>query len=439
MSVERPPLEATPLTAIAMRSVEWFERPLWQKRAFELLVGSKGAGKGTYLAGLAARISNGGLNVLFVATEDSAEIDLKPRLVAARAVMERCFLIRQHVRLPGDVDALRTLAEGLGGVGLLVVDPVANHIGDRNSNSDAEVRDAIAPLNKLADELSCLLIGVRHPGKDRTRGAVASVLGSTAWVDTPRAVVMIAKDDEDTALRHIQVVAGNRSLNGSAQAFRIEAVAVEDLAEPITLAVALGESRKSVEVLLENRSTPETRTDRARELLLDILDEEGTQESDALDARVANETGLAAKTVRNARGELKNAGLIKAYPDKDETGAILRWNVSRTAAPRPTARSYSGSGISATAPDTTNTGSGLSKPNQDGLWNGSEHPEPEPESAGDLALEDAGPPDPDDDPDHGPFPVLELDLNVTDPGHQDGHEDYDLAELERVAASEQAA
>jgi hypothetical protein len=101
----------------------------------------------------------------------------------------------------------------------------------------------------LADNLGCLIIGVRHPGKDRSRGAVASILGSTAWVDTPRAVVMIAVDDEDPIVRHIQVVAGNRSLNGSAQAFRIDPVDVSGLLEPITLATMLGDSTKSVDDL----------------------------------------------------------------------------------------------------------------------------------------------------------------------------------------------
>ena len=201
-----------------MRSIVWREKPLWQASAFQLLAGAKGSGKGTYLAGLAARVTKLGENAVFLSSEDSAEIDLKPRLVAAGAVIERCFCIQQHVRLPDDVDALRALAADLGGVGLLVIDPVANHIGDRNSNSDAEVRNAIAPLNRLADELDCLLIGVRIRVTTVRRGALASILGSTAWVDTPRAVVMIAVDDEDELVRHIQVVAGNRSLNGSAQA-----------------------------------------------------------------------------------------------------------------------------------------------------------------------------------------------------------------------------
>jgi hypothetical protein len=272
---------------------------------------------------------------LFVSTEDSREIDLVPRLVAANADLSQIRFIEQHVRLPDSVDALRDHAKELGTVALLVIDPVANHIGDRNSNSDAEVRDAIAPLNKLADELDCLVIGVRHPGKDRSRGAVASILGSTAWVDTPRAVVMVAADDEDQDIRHIQVVAGNRSRNGTARSFRIEETDVEGLEEPVTLAVELGDSTKSVDQLLSVRRTPDSKSAAAKELILDILENDGEQESDTLDARVARETGLAAGTLKNVRIALHKEGLIKIFPDKDEFGTITRWLVTRSGAPRP--------------------------------------------------------------------------------------------------------
>jgi hypothetical protein len=327
-------LWARPMTQVEMRSIKWFEKPLWQRSAFQLLAGVTGAGKGTYLASLAARMTFAGENVLFISSEDSAEIDLKPRLVAAGAEISRCFDIPMRVQLPADIDTLRDIASGIGGVGLFVIDPVANHIGNTNSNSDAEVRDAIAPLNKLADDLECLLIGVRHPGKNRERGAVASILGSTAWVDTPRSVVMIAVDDEDPLVRHIQVVAGNRSLNGSAQSFRIEAVDVEGLAEPITIAVDLGASTKNVDDLLSIARKDTSRSENARGLILDILEGDGEQESDALDARVAAETGLSARTAQNIRKELSGAGLVRARPEKDESGSILRWKIGRTVAPR---------------------------------------------------------------------------------------------------------
>ena len=65
--------------------------------------------------------------MLFIATEDDAEIDLKPRLVAAGAVMSRCFDIPLHVQLPWDIPKIEEFAKSKGGVDLLVIDPLANH------------------------------------------------------------------------------------------------------------------------------------------------------------------------------------------------------------------------------------------------------------------------------------------------------------------------
>jgi hypothetical protein len=147
---------------------------------------------------------------------------------------------------------------------------------------------------------------------------------------------MIAPDDQEPLLRHIQVVSGNRSSNGSANAFRIDAVELEGLAEPVTRAVELGASAKHVDdLLVVEPNRKESRSDQARELILDILDAEGAQESDAFDARLARETGLAVGTIKNLRTKLKDDGLLKNYPDKDDDGTVSRWMVKRSNAPRP--------------------------------------------------------------------------------------------------------
>ena len=74
----------------------------------------------------------------------------------------------------------------LGNVGLIMVDPIGNHLGGADTDKEGLVRMGIGPLNALADELDCMVIGVRHLGKDASRGALASVLGSTASVNVPR-------------------------------------------------------------------------------------------------------------------------------------------------------------------------------------------------------------------------------------------------------------
>jgi hypothetical protein len=46
--------------------------------------------------------------------------------------------------------------------------------------------------------------------------------------------------------------------------------------------------------------------------------------------QVAHETGLKASTVKALRGELKDRGWLRAKPEKDETGAVVRWWVAIT-------------------------------------------------------------------------------------------------------------
>lgn len=321
------------LSEFAMRSIKFLDRPLFQQAAFHLVAGKKGAGKGTYLALVASKVTRGELfdrpmNVLVVSSEDSASIDIRPRVKAAGGDDDRIFIVTKPFVLPRDIEWLKKIAREIGDVGLVAIDPIGNHLAGENTDAEGKVRDAISPLNPLADELDCLLIGVRHLKKDTQGGALASVLGSTAWVDVPRSVLAMAADDEEELLFHIEVVAGNRGPSGQGRSFRIELADV-GLEEPVTKAVELGVSKKSVERLLGSKQ--ESNSGKARALILELLDGATEMESDQLDAQVAQATGLAAKTVQNQRTKLKAEGLIKNRSEKDEhDGTVLRWYVMRT-------------------------------------------------------------------------------------------------------------
>jgi AAA domain len=331
------------LSEIEMRSIRFIDKPLLQASAFHLLAGRKGQGKGTVLSSWAARVTQGelgdGRNVVWIGSEDSNAIDVRPRIVAADGIDSRVLVVKEGwVQLPRDIEEIRRAMADFGEVGMLVIDPVGNHLGGKSSNADTDIRDAIAPLNALADEFECMVFGVRHlTEKEAGRGVLAAILGASAWVHVPRAVLAVARDDEDAQISHVQCVAGNRlPPNTPGRIFRIEAVTVAGLQNDVTRARWIGDSSKDVETILAatgNGQKP-TKSGAARELILDILENEGEQESDALDARVARETGLAAKTVQNTRSELARDGLVKPHPEKDEHGAVLRWIVARTQASR---------------------------------------------------------------------------------------------------------
>jgi hypothetical protein len=336
-------LALTPLAAIEMKPVLFIDKPFWQANAFHILCGRKGVGKGTMIADLAARTSRGELgpkrNVIWVASEDSTAIDIKPRFVAAGGDERHIFVPEEWIQLPDHVDALSETIKQMRDVGLVIIDPLGNHIAGRDTSNDGQIRDAIARLNHLADEHETLVLGVRHvTEKEATNGAISAIMGSSAWVHLPRVVIIIARDDTDPTVSHMQVVMGNRLPPGTpGRSFRLEAVEVPGLESEVTRVTWLGDSAKNVEDLIGQGVRGSSKSGRARELILDTLEEEPglAIESDTLDAKIAQETGLNARTVRNLRVELRNQGLIKSTPERDEIGGeVKRWVVSRTSAPR---------------------------------------------------------------------------------------------------------
>ena len=331
------------LSDVDMRSIVFLDRPHFQAAAFHLLAGRKGMGKGTLLAMVAAKVTRGELgerpNVVWIGSEDSASIDIKPRLVAAGGDPERVLVVKDGwIQLPHDVDRISAAMEEMGEVGMLIVDPVGNHITGKNSNSETDIRDAIGPLNGIADRHDCMVFGVRHLSeKECAQGVLAAILGSSAWVQVPRAVLAVARDEVDASISHLQCIAGNRLPPGTpGRMFQISGVLLPGLKNEVTKATWLGESTKDVEQMLKTTQAKEpSKSAAASKLILDILDGVPSMESDTLDARVAGEIGVAAKTVQNIRTGLKEQGLVRVYPEKDEDGIVVRWFCGRTLAPRP--------------------------------------------------------------------------------------------------------
>jgi hypothetical protein len=277
--------------------------------------------------------------VIWIGSEDSAAIDIKPRIVAAGGDPDRVTVVKEGwIQLPRDLAEISRKMTEIADVGLLIIDPVGNHIAGKDSSSETDIRDAIAPLNDLADLHACMVFGVRHLTEKECKGGLAAAfLGSSAWVQVPRAVIAVVRDNEDPQISHVRCITGNRLPVGTpSRMFRIEGVLVPGLENEVTCGTWVGDSNKDIEEMFAKGGDKQpSKSATARELLLDILESEGDQESDTLDARVAGETGLAARTVQNQRKELVAEGLVKAFVvARNEDGTVATWGVRRTQAPR---------------------------------------------------------------------------------------------------------
>jgi hypothetical protein len=241
------------------------------------------------------------------------------------------------------------------------------------------VREAIAHLNALADRFALVAVGVRHVSeKEAKNGVLAAILGSSAWVQVPRAVIALARDPDDVDVAHLQVVAGNRTPPGTpGRRLRIETVAVEtdDGPSEVPRVVREGESTVDVEDLLapRPRAVEPSKSATARTLMLETLRVASGQRMDTekFDALIAEKAGVSAKTVQNLRSKLgaNGRGWLKAIPVKDESGKVGRWEVGLTeGAPAPSeSPSYTQSG-GPEKPDPDRPDPDPVHP-EDGIWN----------------------------------------------------------------------
>lgn len=176
-----------------------------------MLAGATGEGKTTIAMKMAATVTVGGHwadgsrcepgNVLIWSGEDDPADTLLPRLLAAGADRTRCYFV-SGVRVEDEVQsfdparhmaALEEQARAIGGVKLLIVDPVVSAVrGDSHKNT--EVRRALQPVVDLASRIDAAAVGISHFSKAGAGADPASrVVGSIAFAAVARVVLVAAK------------------------------------------------------------------------------------------------------------------------------------------------------------------------------------------------------------------------------------------------------
>lgn len=179
-----------------------------------ILAGAAGTGKTTLALALAAVLTGGGRwpdgtpckskgNVLIWSSEDVADDTLVPRLIASGADLARCHFI-EGIAQDGesvpfdpsqDIPDLRRAAEAIGGVSLLLIDPIVSAVaGDMHRAND--VRRSLQAVVDFADAHGCAVIGITHFAKGGAGKAPQDrVIGSQAFGALARMVLVTAKEE----------------------------------------------------------------------------------------------------------------------------------------------------------------------------------------------------------------------------------------------------
>lgn len=252
-----------------------------------ILAGAPGQGKTTIAIAAMATVTIGGRwpdgtrcepgNVLMWSGEDDPADTLLPRLMAAGADPARCYFVG-GTRIDGelqafdparDMGALELQAQIIGGIKLLVVDPVVSAVaGDSHKNT--EVRRALQPLVDLASRLDAAVLGISHFSKGGAGSDPASrVVGSIAFTAVARVVLVAAKVKSEGGEDRRILARGKSNIGPDDGGFEYLIEQVEPLPGILASRIAWG---KAVE-------------GSARELLTDPADkDEPSQTNDANDA-----------------------------------------------------------------------------------------------------------------------------------------------------------
>jgi putative DNA primase/helicase len=292
-----------------------------------ILAGAAGTGKTTLALALAAVLTVGGRwpdgsacagqgNVLIWSSEDVADDTLVPRLIASGADLARCHFI-EGIAQDGesvpfdpsqDIPDLRRAVDAIGGVSLLLIDPIVSAVaGDMHRAND--VRRSLQAVVDFADAHGCAVIGITHFAKGGAGKAPQDrVIGSQAFGALARMVLVTAKE-EGSGRRVMARAKSNIAPDDGGVAYSLELVTIAGGIEA-THAVWEGVIEGTAREILgdvEHDDTGEdggTRQDLERMLVDTLRDAGGKMATKALQAEVrdAGHSWDAAKRMKKSLG-----------------------------------------------------------------------------------------------------------------------------------------
>lgn len=211
--------KAAPLSQIESHPLRW----LWLNKipsgCLSLFVGDPGMGKGILMGDLMARVSNGshwpfldshvendfpngkkagpGTCVL-LSSEDNPHDTIRPRAEDAGADLDKILLLTpKKYTISNLINELKTIKKSTPDLTLVVIDPLADFMGNIKGNSNSSIRSELNPLLIFAQKQNLTILGIQHLNKDQAKKAIYRTLDSIAYIAAARSVWLIQKDEDD--------------------------------------------------------------------------------------------------------------------------------------------------------------------------------------------------------------------------------------------------
>ena len=340
------------ISEVEREQVRW----LWPGRIalgkLTILDGDPGLGKSTLAYDLAARLTSGRAlptgepsergGVIILSTEDGLGDTIRPRLETAGADLTRCLAIQSlpdasesnldktSERVPIIPDDLPLLGEGARRVEarLLVIDPLMAHLGAKtNAYKDADVRRALAPLTRFAEEHALAVVVIRHLNKMSGGSPLYRGGGSIGLIGAARSGLLVGRDPMDESRLVLASVKSNLARKPDSLAFRVVSSPAD---ADVPVVVWEGACDLGAADLLGSPSNGRERsaTEEAEAWLEAVLAESPFPAAKVYD--LAEEAGIAKRTLKRAKRSL---GVVAERVVGLGSGGYWVWALPEAAGP----------------------------------------------------------------------------------------------------------
>lgn len=341
--VPRRRLKVRKMSSVTRRAVRWLWREKIPVGSLVLLVGREGIGKSTVAYDLAASVTRGKLpgddfgrprGVIVVATEDSLESTIAPRLDAAGAdddlvyevVAETPDGLTEDLRLPVDIAALETLVRE-NDIAMVILDPLTSRIAEQlDTHKDADVRRALEPLTSFCEATGACVVGLMHVNKTGSGDPANQIMGSRAFPAVARAVLFIQPDEDNPDHEKcsiLEVVKANLGPKGKDnllfEVTEIQTGFDEEQQLPIVSSKIhwMGNTDRTVKDAMEasgDTSNDREEIDGASAWLRDFLTVEGGEAASTDVKREGSKAGYSESALKRARKKLAYGVTQQGYP-----------------------------------------------------------------------------------------------------------------------------
>lgn len=228
----RKPTGPTPvvvaLADVEPESIDWLWKPYLPAAKLTILEGDPGVGKTWVALAICAELTARGRAVLYATAEDGVADTLRVRVNEMGADLSKFFILQGQEK--GGLVVPVTLAQP-GPLraavleyrpALVVLDPVQGFLGgDIDMHRANETRPRLAYLTRLAEEIGCGVLIIRHLSKSSAGRAIYRGLGSIDFAAAARSVLLAGQTG--TGERAVAHIKNSLCETGATLGFRVQA------------------------------------------------------------------------------------------------------------------------------------------------------------------------------------------------------------------------